>query len=84
MARTPRSVPQRHQAQLEAIKRAGQQHGWTFTPQNRARSAFLGDEPSRTMTLIDQCASRTPGLGAVSYQMLSGVAHARCRGFPFS
>ena len=32
------------------------------------------------MTLIDQCASRTPGLGAVSYQMLSGVAHARLRG----
>jgi hypothetical protein len=26
----------RHQAQLEAIKRTGQQHGWTFTPQNRA------------------------------------------------
>jgi hypothetical protein len=35
----------RHQAQLEAIKRAGQQHGWAFTPQNRGRPAFLGMSP---------------------------------------
>ncbi len=32
------------------------------------------------MTLTGQCASRTPGPGAVSYQMLSGVAHARLHG----
>ena len=32
------------------------------------------------MTLIDQCTSRTRGLGALSYQMLSGVAHARLHG----
>jgi hypothetical protein len=70
----------RHRAQLDAIKRTGQQHGWAFTAQKRARSAYLGDEAPRTMTLIDQCASRTQGLGAVSYQMLSGVAHARLHG----
>jgi hypothetical protein len=70
----------RHQAQLDAIKRTGQRQGWAFTAQKRARSAYLGDEPPRTMTLIDQCASRTQGLGAVSYQMLSSVAHARLHG----
>ncbi len=70
----------RHQAQLAAITRTGQQHGWAFTAQKRARSAYLGDAPPRTMTMIDQCASRTQGLGAASYQMLSGVAHARLHG----
>ena len=32
------------------------------------------------MTLIDKCATQTRGLGASSYQMLSGVAHAWLHG----
>ena len=70
----------RHEAQIEAIRRTGQEHHLAFKPQSRGRSAYLGDEPPRAMTLIDRCASRTPGIGAVSYQMLSGVAHARLHG----
>jgi hypothetical protein len=70
----------RHEAQLTAIKRTGETYGFAFTPPGRFRSAYLGDKPGPTMTLIGKCAARTRGVGASSYQMLCGVAHSRLHG----
>lgn len=70
----------RHDAQLAAIQRTGKQYGFTFKPADRFRSAYLGEKPASAMTLIDQCTAQTRGVGAVSYQMLCGVAHARLHG----
>jgi hypothetical protein len=70
----------RHEAQLAAIKRTGEHYGFAFTPPNRFRSAYLGDKPEPTITLIDKCTARTRGVGASSYQILCGVAHPRLHG----
>lgn len=70
----------RRETQLAAIRRTGEQHGFAFTPPDRFRSAYLGAKPESAMTLIDRCAARTQGLGATSYQMLCGVAHAKLHG----
>ena len=70
----------RHEAQLGAIKRTGERHGFAFTPPDRFRSAYLGDKPEPTMTLIDKCTARSRGVGASSYQILCGVAHPRLHG----
>jgi len=69
-----------HEAQLAAINRTGEHRGFAFTPPNRYRSAHLGDKPEPTITLIDKCIARTRGVGASSYQILCGVAHAPLHG----
>lgn len=69
-----------HEQQLAALERTGERHGFSFTPPKKFRSAYLGEKPEPVMTLIDKCAARTRGVGASSYQILSGVAHARLHG----
>lgn len=71
----------RHQTQEAAIARAGRQHGLTFTkPKKGYTPCFLGDRPPSAMTLIDQCASGTSGVGATYQQLLSSVAHGQLHG----
>jgi hypothetical protein len=70
----------RHEAEVEAVKRAAEQRNFAFKPQDGFRSAFIGEKPISAMQLIDKCASHTLGLGASSYQMFSGVAHAKLHG----
>src|SRR5260370_15410930 len=71
----------RHRAQETAIARAGHQHGLAFTrPKKGYSPCFLGDKPPSAMTLIDQCASRTSGVGATYQQLLSSVAHDQLHG----
>src|SRR6202042_2864614 len=70
-----------HQTQEAAIARAGRQHGLTFTrPKKGYTPCFLGDRPPSAMTLIDQCASGTSGVGATYQQLLSSVAHGQLHG----
>jgi hypothetical protein len=67
-------------SRIEAISRAGQSHGLTFKKAAKYTSAHLGDATPAAMTLIDQCASRTPGLGVTYQRLLSSVAHAKAHG----
>ena len=71
----------RHRAQETAIARAGHQHGLAFTrPKKGFSPCFLGNRPPSAMTLIDQCASRTSGVGATYQQLLSSVTHGQLHG----
>lgn len=71
----------RHQAQETAIAQAGHQYGLAFTrPKKGFSPCFLGGRPPSAMTLIDQCASRTTGVGATYQQLLSSVAHGQLHG----
>jgi hypothetical protein len=70
----------RHEAHMAAIKCTGEQYGFAFKDRDRHRSAYLGDPPKSAMKLIDECAAQTQGVGALSYQMFCGVAHARLHG----
>lgn len=71
----------RHRAQETAIARTGHRHGLPFTrPKKGYSPRFLGDKPPSAMTLIDQCASRTSGVGATYQQLLSSVAHGQMHG----
>jgi hypothetical protein len=71
----------RHRAQEADIARTGQGFGLTFTRPKKCYSAcYLGDRPPSAMTLIDQCASRTSGVGATYQQLLSSVAHGQLHG----
>ena len=71
----------KHRAQEAAIARAGHGHGLVFTrPKKGFSPCFLGGKPPSAMTLIDQCASRTSGVGAAYQQLLSSVAHGQLHG----
>jgi hypothetical protein len=73
-----------NEQQIADICRGGRHHGLKFQKQQGWRSAYLGDKPPSAMALIDECASETPGLGAVSQRLLSAVAHAQLHGLtPF-
>jgi hypothetical protein len=67
-------------SRIDAIGRAGAACGLTFKKADGIRSARLGDPAPSAMTLMDQCASRTPRLGATYQRLLSGVAHAKAHG----
>jgi hypothetical protein len=71
----------RHRSQEEAIAGAGRRHNLGFTRPRKGFSAcYLGDKPPSAMTLIDQCASGTSGVGATYQQLLSSVAHGQLHG----
>jgi hypothetical protein len=67
-------------SRIGAIGRAGVSHGLTFKKAAGIKSARLGDETPSAMTLMDQCASKTPRLGATYQRLLSSVAHAKAHG----
>jgi hypothetical protein len=48
------------------------------------RSAFLDVKQPSAMTLMDACASQTPGLGAAYQRLLSSVAHSKLTACPGS
>ena len=67
-------------ARIAAIGRSGEAHDLTFKKADTYKSARLGDAPPTAMKLMDQCASRTPQLGATYQRLLSSVAHAKAHG----
>lgn len=69
-----------HKTKVSEYKHFADHYGFEFKQQDRYRSAFMGEKPKSVMTLIDECASQTPGLGAISYQMFSGIAHVKVHG----
>ena len=69
-----------NQERIDAIGRTGQQHGFRFKKQDGYRPAYLGAKPPSAMELMDQSASKTPGLGATYQKLLSAVAHANLNG----
>jgi hypothetical protein len=69
-----------HERQIEAVKQTALKQGMAFKPPGRYQSAYIGDKPKSVMELMNECAARTPGIGALTYQMFSGVAHAKLHG----
>jgi hypothetical protein len=67
-------------SRIDAIGRAGVTYGLTFKKAAGFKPARLGEETPSAMALIDQCASRTPKLGATYQRLLSSVAHAKAHG----
>jgi hypothetical protein len=65
---------------IDAIGRSGESYGLTFKKPAGFKPARLGEETPSAMALIDQCASRTPKLGATYQRLLSSVAHAKAHG----
>lgn len=71
----------RHRAQQAAIARTGHHFGLACTTPKKSYSpCYLGSKPPSAMTLIDQCVSRTSGVGATYQQLLSSVAHGQLHG----
>jgi hypothetical protein len=69
-----------HEKQIEAVKQTALKRGFAFKPASRHLSAYIGEKPKSVMELMNDCAARTPGIGALTYQMFSGVAHAKLHG----
>lgn len=71
----------RHLEKEQAIARSAQQYGLAFKKSSKPYVAsHVGEQQPSAMKLIDQCASRTPGVGATSYRLLSSVAHGQMHG----
>lgn len=70
----------RHRGQIAAISRGADEHGFQFTPMKKFRLAYLDSPQPSAMTLMDACASQTPGLGAAYQRHLSSVAHSQLHG----
>ena len=71
----------RHLEQEAAIGRSACQYGLAFKkPRNSYSPAHVNDPQPSAMKLIDQCASRTAGVGATYYRLLSSVAHGQMHG----
>jgi hypothetical protein len=71
---------ERHTAHIGEIEREGKRSGLRFHAPERYRAGYLGDKPPSAMTMISNIASRVPSFGAISQQLLSGVAHAKLHG----
>jgi hypothetical protein len=66
---------------IAAIGRGAQAHHLQFRKMDGpGRAAYIGDRPPRATTLIDQCASQLPGLGATYQRLLSSITHAKLNG----
>jgi hypothetical protein len=74
----------RHDTQLEAIRRTGEQYGFAFKQPDQFRSAYLGAKPESTMTLIDKCAAQTGALVLRRTRCSAGSRTRNCTACPGS
>ena len=65
----------RHKNRTDAIARTGALHGFQYAKPNPYWAGYIGDQPPTAMTLIDEAAGATAGVGATYHRLLSGVSH---------